>query len=100
MRRSSRRIAESQKKVQSETAKEKHPKHGSKPEIIEISSDSDKADSDYAQYLETYTEETSTRSLTTSEEESQTTVESKFERTKSPEPEPMARSPKSEYGST
>jgi hypothetical protein len=36
MRRSSRRIAESQKKVQSEVAKEKHSKHGSKPEIIEI----------------------------------------------------------------
>ena len=85
MRRSSRRIAEFQKKVQSEATKEKRPKPDSKPEIIEISSDSEKTDSDYAQYLETYTEEASTMSVSASEEESQMTVESMVESSKTPE---------------
>ncbi|PNX64476.1 hypothetical protein L195_g054038 [Trifolium pratense] len=54
MKRSSKRIAEAQKKKKSEEKEEQKQKEKVKPEIIILSSDSEKADSDYAKFLTTY----------------------------------------------
>ena len=88
MRRTTRKFAETQRKTLEEAAKSKQPK--AKPEIVEISSDSKKADSDYATFLETYTEETQSEEV-----ESKVTCEV-VDSSKSPDPQPDSTSTESE----